>query len=119
MAAATKVPLTEAERAQYLVDHLENGYAQKFADKIGIDKTRISKILHGKLHINSLYERILSAYPAVSRDWLYTGMGYAGDLDVEAVRERMTKALEEKDRLIMSLTQTLDAQRKVIEKLTK
>lgn len=100
--------MTEAERARYLIEHCANGSATKFAKAIGIDKTRLSKIVHGQLRLNKLYDKILSVYPAVRSQWLHTGEGYPGDISVELVKARYEEMLKEKDALIKTL-------RKVIE----
>ena len=100
--------LTEAQRAQYLIDHCSGGSAVDFARSIGIDKTRLSKIVNGKLRLNGLFDTILNAYPNVNHQWLRTGMGYPGDLSTELLRARYEKVIAEKDALIRTLQRVID-----------
>ena len=100
--------MTEAQRAQYLIDHCARGSAATFAEAIGIDRPRMSRIVHGHLRLSGLYEAILTAYPAVNAQWLRTGSGYPGDLSIELVRQRYEKVIEEKDALIRTLQRVIN-----------
>ncbi len=100
--------MTEAERAQHLIDNCTGGSAVDFAKSIGIDKTRLSKIVHGQLRLSGLFDRIINAYPAVNPQWLRTGEGYPGDLSAELVRIKYEKILAEKDALIRTLQRVID-----------
>ncbi len=100
--------MTEAERAQYLIEHCCGGSAVDFAGSIGIDKTRLSKIVHGQLRLSRLYDAIVAAHPNVNPEWLRTGEGYPGDLSVELVKARYEKILAEKDALIRTLQRVID-----------
>ena len=100
--------MTEAERAQYLIDHCCGGSAVNFAKSINIDKTRLSKIVHGQLRFAGLYDAVLKAWPDVNPVWLRTGEGYPGDLSVELVKARYEKILAEKDALIRTLQRVID-----------
>lgn len=100
--------MTEAQRAQYLIEHCARGSAAEFAKSIGIDKSRLSRIVHGRLRLNRLYDRILSAYPAVNPQWLRTGEGYPGDLSAELVKMKYEKMLAEKDALIKTLQRVIE-----------
>ena len=100
--------ITEAQRAQYLIDHCCGGSAVNFAKSIGIDKTRMSKIVHGQLRLSGLFDAIIAAYPDVNPQWLRTGEGYPGDLSAELVRARYEKIIEEKDALIRTLQRVID-----------
>lgn len=101
-------PMTEAQRAQYLIDHCCGGSAAEFARAIGIDKARMSRIVHGHFRLNKLYDRIIEAYPNVSPQWLRTGEGYPGDISTELVKQRLTKIIEEKDALIRTLQRVIE-----------
>jgi hypothetical protein len=64
-------------------------------------------------------DRIMEAYPQVSRTWLDTGLGYPGDLSAGMIKDRLTDEIAEKDKLIGSLRRELDTQRNVIDRLLK
>ena len=100
--------MTEAERIQYIIDKCCQGSATKFADSIGIDKFRLSRIVHGKLKITRLIVPILEAYPDINPQWLRTGEGHPGDLSKEDIRERYEKIIAEKDALIRTLQRVIE-----------
>jgi len=100
--------MTEAQRAQYLIDNCTRGSAKDFASSIGVDKTRISKIVHGQLRLYGLFDAILTAYPDVNPQWLRTGTGYPGDLSVQLVKARYEKIVAEKDSLIKTLQRVIE-----------
>lgn len=100
--------MTEPERIQYLIDHLCGGSAIRFADSIGIDKFRLSKIVHGHYGIKKHIPVILAVYPDINPDWLRTGEGYPGDLSVSDIKARYEKIIEEKDALIRTLQRVID-----------
>ncbi len=106
--AETDEVMTEAQRAQYLIDHCRGGSAVDFARSIGIDKTRMSKIVHGQLRLAGLYDAIIAAYPDVNPQWLRSGEGYPGDLSAELVRARYEKVVAEKDSLIRTLQRIIE-----------
>ncbi len=100
--------MSEAQRAQYLIDNCTGGSATDFARSIGIDKTRLSKIVHGQLRFNRLFGRVMGVYPEVNPQWLRTGVGYPGDLSTELVKTRYEKILAEKDALIKTLQRIIE-----------
>ncbi|MDD7455788.1 MAG: hypothetical protein PUK70_06010 [Bacteroidales bacterium] len=100
--------MTEAQRAQYLIENCSHGSATDFAKSIGTDKTRISKIVHGQLRLSGLFDAIIAAYPDVNPQWLRSGKGYPGDLSAELVRQRYEKIIAEKDSLIRTLQRIID-----------
>lgn len=100
--------MTEAQRAQYLIDNCTGGSAVDFARAIGTDKTRISKIVHGQLRLRGLFDAIIKAYPEVNPVWLQTGTGYPGDLSVTLVRTKYERILAEKDALIRTLQKVIE-----------
>jgi len=104
----TNAAMTEAQRAQYLIENCANGSATDFAKSIGVDKTRISRIVHGQLKLSRLFDAIIAAYPDVNPQWLRTGVGYPGDLSAELVRQRYEKIIAEKDSLIRTLQRVID-----------
>lgn len=49
---------------------------QQFVEMIQSDRTTISKIVNGKQDVPSnMFDRIINAFPSVSRDWLVNGDG--------------------------------------------
>jgi len=67
--------MKENERIDYLVNVLAGGNARRFADATGIRPDCLSRARKGTNRPASYFERILSAYPDVSREWLYSGEG--------------------------------------------
>lgn len=111
--------MTERERLDYLVEHLEGGKSAAFAEKIGVRRDVISRIRAGSLRLSRRYDAILKAYPEVDRNWLLTGEGYPGDLSARSARDHYMKIIEEKDRTINALARELELQQKIIDKLIK
>ncbi len=107
--------MTESERLDFLIKMLESGVAARFSEKTGIDRPKVSRIKSGELRLNKLYDVILRAYPQVNREWLETGVGYPGDLTVDLVKERLTKVIEDRDRIIRTLTKEMELQQRIIE----
>lgn len=108
--------MTERERLDFLIDNLESGVAKRFAQRIGVSLPTISRIRSGELRLLPRADRILKAYPQVSRDWLYSGQGYPGDLNVEMVAKRLGKIISEKDRTIATLSEQIARLLSLIEK---
>lgn len=49
---------------------------QQFVEMVQSDRTTISKIVNGKQDVPSnMFDRIINAFPSVSRDWLVNGDG--------------------------------------------
>ena len=114
-----KLPMTEAERIDFLIRTLESGVAIRFSEKTGIPTPRLSRMKSGELRLMRQVDKILSAYPQVNREWLETGVGYPGDLSVELVKERLTRVIEDRDRVIRALTRELELQQRILyEKLS-
>ena len=114
-----RLPLTEPERVDFLIRNLEAGVAVRFSEKTGIPTTRLSRMKAGELRLIRQVDKILTAYPQVSREWLETGVGYPGDLSIELVKERLTKVIEDRDRVISTLTREIELQQKIIEQRLK
>lgn len=107
--------MTESERLSFLIKTLENGIAKRFCEKTGLEMSKVSRIRAGELRLYRQYDKIRKAYPEVNREWLETGVGYPGDLTIELVRERLTKVIEERDKLIKALRKELELQQRIIE----
>ena len=67
--------MNEHERLDYLIKVLAGNNARAFALKAGIRPDVLSRVRNGKGNPSFYFERILGAFPTVSRDWLYTGDG--------------------------------------------
>lgn len=100
--------MTEPERIQYLIDRLCGGSAINFATSIGIDKFRLSRIVHGKSRITKLVNIILETYPDINAEWLKTGEGYPGDLSIADVKAKYEKIIAEKDDMIRTLRRVIE-----------
>ena len=111
--------MTEAERLDYLIKTLESGVAVRFAEKTGMSLPKVSRIRGGELRLNKQYDAIVRAYPQVNREWLETGVGYPGDLTVDLVKERLTKVIEDRDRIIKTLAREVELQQRIIEEKLK
>lgn len=67
--------MNEQQRLDYLIKVLTGNNARAFALKAGIRPDSLSRVRNGKGNPSFYFERILGAFPSVSRDWLYTGDG--------------------------------------------
>lgn len=67
--------MNEYQRLDYLIKVLAGNNARAFALKAGIRPDVLSRVRNGKGNPSFYFERILGAFPTVSRDWLYTGDG--------------------------------------------
>lgn len=68
--------MTESERLDYLIKVLCGNDARDFALKAGIRPDILSRVRNGKGNPSFYFERILGAFPQVSREWLYSGDGF-------------------------------------------
>lgn len=102
--------MSEAQRVQLLVEQCCGGSSITFAKSVGIDKFRLSRIMHGEAHcrITKLIPAILKVYPDVNPDWLRTGEGYPGDLTKEQIKAKYERIVAEKDREIEELKKRLE-----------
>lgn len=67
--------MDERERLDYLIKALAGDNARAFAEKAGIRPDSLSRARRGRGRPSFYFERILGAFPGVSREWLYTGAG--------------------------------------------
>lgn len=63
------------ERLDYLIRALAGNNARAFASKAGIRPDSLSRARHGITNPSAYFERVLGAFPCVSRAWLYDGEG--------------------------------------------
>lgn len=108
VAETHEVAMSEADRAQYLIKYCCGGSATDFAASLGIDKTRMSRIVHGKMRLSGLFDVIIKTYPEVNPQWLRTGLGYPGDITPELLKARYERIIAEKDSLIRALTKIIE-----------
>lgn len=100
--------MTEAERIDFLVQHLAGNNASEFARSIGKSKALITKIRKGDQSIRLCIEPILKAHPQVNRQWLETGEGYPGDVSVDQVRSFYMVKMARYESIIDQLTKRLE-----------
>ena len=111
---------TPKERLRLVVDCCAGGSQRKFSDATGIDEGTVSRMLGSdRVLTEHRISAIVGAYPAVSPQFMRDGISYPGDISVEAVRVRMEKVIEQKDKVIDTLQKEIEMQRKVIERLVK
>jgi hypothetical protein len=67
--------MKDTERLDYLIKVLAGNNARAFAEKAKIRPDTLSRARRGINHPASYFERILTAFPCVSREWLYSGEG--------------------------------------------
>lgn len=99
--------MTEHERIDVLVKLLEGNNAKAFCEKAGIPEASLSRVRRGRGRPETYYERILTAYPQVSRKWLFSeegepikGMNEKGEIlvkieSLEREVRRLAQAVEE------------------------
>lgn len=110
---------TEVERLELLISALEGDNQLKFATRCGIPASTISRVKMGIIKLRSQVDKIVTAYPQVSRDWLMTGIGYPGDISLDIAKRYYEKALEERNETIHILSKELEIQQQLIEELNK
>lgn len=102
--------MTESERIDFLVRTVANGNASEFAERIGANKSVITKLRSPKYPngIRLYVDKIIRAYPAVNRSWLESGEGYPGDLTIDLVRSHYEAKLRRCEMIIDHLTRRID-----------
>lgn len=110
---------TEVERLELLISALEGDNQLKFATRCGVPSSTFSRVKMGIIKLRSQVDKIVTAYPQVSRDWLMTGIGYPGDISLDIAKRYYEKALEERNETIHILSKELEIQQQLIEELNK
>ena len=100
--------MTEAERIDFLIRHLEGGNGAAFGKKIGANIPTVSKMRKGVVGYSRRINDIIAAYPSVSRRWLETGEGYPGDLSVDLVKSVYEEKINRCDRIIDQLSRRIN-----------
>ena len=100
--------MTEAERIDFIIQHLEYGNTAEFGKRIGVSKAQAWKMQNGQSGIRLRIADILERYPQVRREWLETGEGYPGDLSVELVRSHYERKLKQNERVIDNLIKRIE-----------
>ena len=67
--------MDDSKKLDYLINVLAGGNARKFASRAGIRPECLSRARNERGTPSFYFERILSAFPDVSREWLYDGVG--------------------------------------------
>lgn len=100
--------MNEYQRLDYLIKVLSGNNARAFALKAGIRPDVLSRVRNGKGNPSFYFERILGAFPTVSRDWLYTGDGapLMEEREKSEVIARL-EALENAVRLLAAMVERL------------
>ena len=106
--------MTEAERIDFLINVLEGGNGSQFGDKIGTDRATVCDLRCGRRKVRRYVERILAAYPAVSRSWLTTGEGHPGDITIDIVKARYEETIRRQEKIIDSLISRINELQKEI-----
>ena len=102
--------MTEPQRIDYLIRVLSGNNAKNFAQRAGIRPDSLSRARKGINAPSTYFERILAAFPSVSREWLYSGEG-----------EPLTDTVEKSEILakLDSLEREVKRLAKMIESITK
>lgn len=100
--------MTEAERIDFLIKHLEGGNGAAFGKKIGATVPTISKMRRGIIGYSRRINDIIAAYPSVNRQWLETGEGYPGDISVDFVKSVYEEKINRCDRVIDQLSRYIN-----------
>lgn len=102
--------MTEPQRIDHLIRVLSGNNAKNFAQRAGIRPDSLSRARNGINSPSTYFERILAAFPSVSREWLYSGEG-----------EPFTDAAERNEILVKldSLEKEVKRLAKIVEKLEK
>lgn len=108
---------TEAERLEVIINALEGGNQARFADKCNIARSTISRIKAGELSMKMQIDKIILAYPQVSREWLVTGVGYPGDISLDIARAYYEKVIHDRNETIHILSKEIEMQQEIIEEL--
>lgn len=98
--------MTEAERIDHLVKVVAGNNARRFAEKTGIRPESLSRARNGRNRPSTYFERILAAYPDVSREWLYEGVG--DPLKSTAERSEVLVRLEALEREVARLARLIE-----------
>lgn len=107
--------MTESERIDLLIQHLTGGNTAEFARLTGISRANVWKMQNGKVGIRLSIEKLLTAFPAINREWLTTGEGYPGDLSINLVRESYENKIKTNERIIDNLIKRIEQLEKQIE----
>ena len=107
--------MTEAERIDYIIRHLEGGNTAEFGKRIGLTRATALKMRKGEIGFRLNINRILEEYPQVNRSWLETGEGYPGDLTVDLVKAHYEEKIAKADKVIDHLMRRIDDLEKQIE----
>ena len=109
--------LSDSEKLEFLVDNLCGGKYVTFANKTGISADYVSKIRRKRIYMRTMYDKILAAFPMVNREWLYTGLGFPGMLNVELTKEYYQGVISKMQDTIDALTKEVALQQRIITEM--
>ena len=92
--------MTESERIDFLINVMEGGNGSQFGERIGTDRATVCDLRSGRRRIRRYVDRIIAAYPAVSRTWLTTGEGHPGDITIDIVKARLEETIRRQEQII-------------------
>lgn len=98
--------MNEAERIDYLIKTLAGNNARNFALRANIRPDTLSRVRNGKGKPSLYFERILTAFPGVERDWLYYGTGEP--FAEEKERGEVLRKLDSLQRDVRALTEMVE-----------
>jgi hypothetical protein len=98
--------MSEKERLDYLIRVLSGSSAKRFALKAGIRPDSLSRVRNGRGTPSFYFERILGAFPDVSREWLYTGVGEP--LVSEREKSEVIKRIESLEKEVRRLAMLIE-----------
>ena len=106
----------QAERLDIIIRKCAGGRARNLALATGIIDSTISKMCSGVKRLTPYYaDKICAAYPALNRDFVESGVGLPGEIDIEYTRAKYLSIIAEKDRQIRLLEKQLEIMQKILE----
>ena len=98
--------MDDSKKLDYLINVLAGGNARKFAARTGIRPECLSRARNGRGTPSFYFERILGAYPDVSRGWLYDNVGEP--LLSENEKSEVIKRIESLEREVRRLASLIE-----------
>lgn len=104
--------MTPQERLAKVVRLCFGNDASIMADSIGVCPSTVCRLMKGEKKLTRYYvERICRAFPRINPEWLLTGEGYEGDIDIDAVIAKYENLLALKD-------EEIERYKRIIDRLT-
>lgn len=109
----------EGERVDLVIKTLAGDNAKRFSEATGIDTSTVSKLRNGGKRVWGYVDKILAAYPSVSRAWLTTGDGRSGMEPVGKTASEYEEEIARLNRLVDTLERELRQSQSVIDRLLR